>query len=630
MEVYSDFIHKSRYARYLPEENRRETWEETVSRYMEYVVGDKIPTATSKRIKQAILNHEIMPSMRALMTAGPALERDNVAGYNCAYLPIDDRRAFDEIMYILMCGTGVGFSVERRVIEKLPTIAETHFDDKSITIHVADSRIGWATAYRKLISALYDGFIPEMDYSSIRPAGSRLRTFGGRASGPEPYIQLVNYTVSAFKNAQGRKLNELEVHDIICKIAEVIVCGGVRRSALISLSNASSERLRHAKNGQWYLAEPQRALANNSVCYTETPDMGLFLKEWRALIESKSGERGIFNRNAAISNMPDRRDRAHEWGCNPCSEIILRPRQFCNLTEVVARLDDDESDLARKVELATILGTIQSTFTDFRYLGKRWKDNCEEERLLGVSLTGIMDNCILNGSVDKSLIEHGEDPTLANILQRLKDVAITTNKKWAKKLDINPSAAITCVKPSGTVSQLVGSSSGIHPRYAKHYIRRVRNDIKDPMSQVLIDEGVPYEIDSINPQQYVFSFPIMAGENAITIMDTSALDQLELWRVYNEYWCEHKPSVSIYVKEDEWLKVGAWVYEHFDEVSGISFFPHDDNSYQQAPYEEITQDVYREMEMAFPKEIDFDGITYDEDTTTSSQELACSGGACEL
>lgn len=625
MDVYSNFIHKSRYARYLSEEQRRETWEETVGRYVREVVSPHI--VQTGPIEKAILNHEIMPSMRALMTAGEALERDNVAGYNCAYVPVDDRRVFDEIMYILMCGTGVGFSVERCYIDKLPTIAEEFYDDGTTTIHVADSRIGWATAYRKLISLLFDGLAPSLDYGNIRPQGARLKTFGGRSSGPKPLVSLCDYTISLFKNAKGRKLNELEVHDLICKIAEVIVCGGVRRSALISLSNVTSERLRSAKNGSWYVAEPQRALANNSVCYTETPDIGLFLKEWSSLIESKSGERGIFSRPAATNGMPDRRDKAFEFGCNPCSEIILRPRQFCNLTEVIARHEDTLSTLERKVELATILGTIQSTFTDFRYLGKRWKDNCEEERLLGVSLTGIMDCAILNGT---SLSDISGETSLEDRLEYLKGVAIKTNKKWAKKLGINQSTAITCVKPSGTVSQLVGSSSGIHPRYAAHYIRRVRNDIKDPMSQVLIDKGVPYEIDVINPQQYVFEFPIKSPDESTHISNITAITQLELWKVYNEAWCEHKPSVSIYVQQDEWLKVGAWVYENFDIMSGVSFFPLDDNIYQQAPYQSIDEEEYVHRLSTFPSEIDFDQITYDEDTTTASQELACQGGQCEL
>lgn len=628
MNNYQQYIHQSRYARFLPDEQRRETWEETVDRYMDYFFPNDGPACDHflkkkerDELRQAILNREVMPSMRALMTAGPALDRDHVAGYNCAYVAVDDRRVFDEIMYILMCGTGVGFSVERHYIDKLPCIAEEFFDDGTIEIHVADSRIGWATAYRKLISALYDGFIPRLDTSSVRPSGARLRTFGGRSSGPEPLRDLFNYTIALFKGAAGRKLNELEVHDLICKIASVIVAGGVRRSALISLSNLTSERLRSAKSGAWYHTDPHRALANNSVAYTEKPDIGMFLREWNSLIESKSGERGIFSRDSCERNLPDRREGGHEWGTNPCSEIVLRSRQFCNLTEVVARPQDDLGTLKRKVELAALLGTMQSTLTDFRYLGKRWKDNCEEERLLGVSITGIMDCPIL----------HDLDPEreLSKRLEYLKDAAIQANKKWAKLLGIKQSAAITCVKPSGTVSQLVGSSSGIHPRYAHYYVRRVRGDNKDPLTQRLIEQGVPNEPDVTNPMCTVFSFPMRSPTGSRTINDISALDQLELWKVYNDTWCEHKPSISVYVKDDEWLKVGAWVYENFDIMSGVSFFPHDDHVYKQAPYEVVDEATYRDLVASSPKELDFTIVEVD-DNTTSSQELACAGGACEL
>jgi ribonucleoside-diphosphate reductase alpha chain len=589
---------------------------------MENVVAPALGTkrARLKEIKEAILNREIMPSMRALMTAGPALDRDHVAGYNCAYVAVDDRRVFDEIMYILMCGTGVGFSVERHHIDKLPTIADEFFDDGTTTLHIADSRIGWATAYRKLLSLLYDGLVPTLDYSKVRMAGTRLKTFGGRASGSDPLKNLCEYTIALFKSAKGRKLNELEVHDLVCKIAEVIVAGGVRRSALISLSNLTSERLRSAKSGAWYNTDPHRSLANNSVVYTERPDIGMFLKEWQSLIESRSGERGIFSRYACESSLPERREGGFEWGTNPCSEIVLRSRQFCNLTEVVARPGDSEEDLARKVELATILGTIQSTYTDFRYLGKRWKDNCEEERLLGVSLTGIMDCPLLSEMRSK---------TLPNRLERLKDVAIETNRTWAKKLGIPTSAAITCVKPSGTVSQLVGCSSGIHPRYSHYYWRRVRNDIKDPICQVLIDQGVPYELDDTNPNQYVFSFPIKAPEESVLVGDQDAIAQLELWKIYNMHWCEHKPSVSIYVSDDEWLTVGAWVYDNFDIMSGVSFFPRDNHIYKQAPYEEILLDEYNANIRTFPESLSLD-FAEDTDSTIASQELACQGGQCEL
>ena len=625
MNSYEKYIHQSRYARYLPSEGRRETWEETVDRYISFLresVGTGVVSHRDWNItRTAILNREVMPSMRALMTAGPALERDNVAGYNCAYVAVDDRRVFDEIMYILMCGTGVGFSVERQYIEKLPVVADAFFEDGSIEIHVADSRIGWATAFRKLIASLYDGFVPTVDYASIRPAGSRLKTFGGRSSGPGPLMDLFNFAINMFKQAKGRKLNELEVHDLVCKTASVIVAGGVRRSALISLSNLSSQRLRNAKSGAWYHNHPERALANNSVCYTEKPDVGMFLTEWHSLIESKSGERGIFARYACDSSLPERRESGHDWGTNPCSEIVLRSRQFCNLTEVVARPDDTIETLKEKVRLATILGTIQSTFTDFRYLGKKWKDNCEEERLLGVSLTGIMD-CPLLCDLD--------DPvSLEDRLKELRDHAIKTNEKAAAQLGIPASAAITCVKPSGTVSQLVGSSSGIHPRYAEYYIRRVRGDNKDPLTQALIAQGVPHEPDNHAPDTTVFSFPMASPPSGKRIDDVCALEQLRLWSIYDQYWCEHKPSVSIYVKDDEWLEVGAWVYENFDRMSGVSFFPHDDHIYPQAPYEAVDEATYRDLQAAHPHSLSF-SITEDSDNTTSSQELACHGGACEL
>lgn len=626
MNSYEHYIHQSRYARYLDDEGRRETWEETVERYIQHVVVPRVGDRDGGILRRAILEHEVMPSMRALMTAGPALDRDNVAGYNCAYVAVDDRRVFDEIMYILMCGTGVGFSVERKHIENLPNVAEEFFDDGSIEIHIADSRIGWATAFRKLLASLYDGFVPTVDYSKLRPAGARLRTFGGRASGPEPLRDLFNYTIEMFTNAAGRKLNELEVHDLVCKIASVIVAGGVRRSALISLSNLSSERLRSAKSGAWYHSYPHRALANNSVCYTEKPDIGVFLSEWSSLIESKSGERGIFSRDSCERYLPDRREAGHDWGTNPCSEIVLRSRQFCNLTEVVARPDDSFDGLKKKVELATILGTIQSTYTDFRYLGKRWKTNCEEERLLGVSLTGIMD-CPLLYEMDADEL-FGGNP-LADRLEELKNHAIATNKKWAKKLGIAQSAAVTCVKPSGTVSQLVGSSSGIHPRYAPYYIRRVRGDNKDPLTQSLIEQGVPHEPDNHAPDTTVFSFPTMVPDGSVTIEERTALDQLETWKIYDQHWCEHKPSVSIYVKDNEWLQVGAWVYENFDLMSGVSFFPHDDHIYPQAPYEMVDAATYRDLQSKMPGEITFD-INEADDNTTASQELACQGGACEL
>ena len=618
MDLYQQYIHKSRYARYIPELRRRETWEETVNRYVTNVVEPHVGLgSTTNQIRKAILEMDIMPSMRAMMTAGPALERDHVAGYNCAYVAVDDRKVFDEIMYILLCGTGVGFSVERKYTSQLPEVPHS-FYPASATIHVADSKIGWASATRKLVSLLFDGQVPDVDYSRLRPEGSPLKTFGGRASGPGPLRECHNFIITTFKGAAGRQLNDLECHDIICKIAESVVCGGVRRSALLSLSNLQSERLRTAKQGTWYYADPQRALSNNSVCYTERPDIGVFLKEWSALIESRSGERGLFSRYAAERELPDRREGGHDWGTNPCSEIVLRPRQFCNLTEVVARKGDTLEDLKRKVRLATILGTIQSTFTDFRYLGKKWKDNCEEERLLGVSITGIMDCTLLNTD--------NADP---HVLSDLREHAIKINTRWAKQIGISPSAAITCVKPSGTVSQLTNSSSGIHPRYARYYIRRVRQAKSDPLCQVLIDAGVPHETDVTNESQWVFDFPVKSPDDSITVDDVGAIAQLEHWKIYNANFCEHKPSVSIYVKDSEWLDVGAWVYKNFDLLSGVSFFPVDDHSYRQAPYERITSEEYDKLISVMPTEVDWN-IEEELDSTTSSQELACAGGACEL
>ena len=631
MDIYQQFIHKSRYARWLDNENRRETWDETVKRYFDFfekhLEEHKGIKAQRKELEQAVVNMEIMPSMRSLMTAGDALERDNVAGYNCAYLAVNKTRSFDECLFILMCGTGVGFSVERREVEKLPEVPEELFDTDT-TIHVADSKIGWAKAYKELIQMLYAGQIPKWDMSKIRPAGERLKTFGGRSSGKEPLDNLFRFTVEIFQNARDRKLSSIECHDIMCKIAEIVVVGGVRRSALISLSNLTDERMRNAKTGQWWLAETQRALSNNSVAYTEKPDVGIFLKEWQSLIASKSGERGIFNRQAAkkqVEKLGDRRDSNHNFGTNPCSEIILRDKEFCNLTEVVVRPEDTPETLFEKVRLASILGTWQATLTDFRYLSKEWKTNCEEEALLGVSLTGIMDNQYTNGTnVEGSL------PVLLNVL---KEAAVDTNKKVAKHLGINPSAAITCVKPSGTVSQLVDASSGIHARHSPHYIRTVRGDKKDPLCQFLVEKGIPHESDLTKPDHtWVFSFPIKTADNAICRNDKTAIEQLEFWKLYQEHWCEHKPSVTITVKEDEWIDVGAWVFRNFDMISGISFLPYSDHSYKQAPYQECSENEYLQMMDKMPGDIDWDELSkYEvEDNTRGSQEYACTGDKCEV
>lgn len=625
---YQSFIHKSRYARWIQEENRREDWEETVQRYIDnVVVNAEVPGLSDKKIqeiKDAILNLDVMPSMRAMMTAGPALARDNTCAYNCSYLPVDDPKSFDEAMFILLCGTGVGFSVERQYVTKLPEVPDELFSSET-TVVVRDSKEGWAKALRQVLALLWSGEIPKWDVSAVRPAGARLKTFGGRASGPAPLIDLFNFAVDTFKRAQGRKLNSLECHDLMCKIGEVVVVGGVRRSAMISLSNLQDDRLRHAKSGNWWESNSQRALANNSVSYTEKPDMETFMREWLALIESKSGERGIFNRQASANQAAKngRRDPNHEWGTNPCSEIILRPYQFCNLTEVVVRPTDSEESLKRKVEIATILGTIQSSYTRFPYLRKIWQRNTEEERLLGVSMTGIMDNPLTSTLSDAT----------ANLLDTLREHSVKVNKKWADAMGINQSVAIGCVKPSGTVSQLVDSASGIHARHSDYYIRTVRNDNKDPLTQFMIDMGIPNEPCVMKGDTTtVFSFPQKAPNKAITRNDMTAIEQLELWLMYQRSWCEHKPSVTITVRDEEWLDVGAFVYRHFDEMSGVSFLPHSDHTYQQAPYQDCDKETYQEFAKKMPKDIDWSRLAEweSEDHTKGSQELACTGGACEI
>ena len=619
---YQAFIHTSRYAKYFDGKGR-EAWPETVDRYIDNVIGDKVDTDTKDEIMFAILNLEIMPSMRAMMTAGIALDRDNTAGYNCSYLPVDDPKSFDEAMFILLCGTGVGFSVERQFISKLPEIPKLFESDT--TIVVKDSKEGWAKAFRQLLVLLWAGEIPLWDVSRVRPAGARLKTFGGRASGPAPLVDLFNFTVKMFREAEGRKLSSIECHDLMCKIGEIVVVGGVRRSAMISLSNLSDDRMRHAKSGNWWDNEPQRALANNSVAYTEKPDSLSFMREWMALVESGSGERGIFNREASKRQAAKngRRDSDFDFGTNPCSEIILRPYQFCNLTEVVVRATDTVDDLARKVRLATILGTIQSTYTKFPYLRKVWTTNTEEERLLGVSLTGIMDNPVMTTK------NKGLDKTLEN----LRNVAVVTNAEWSDRLGIPQSAAITCVKPSGTVSQLVDSASGIHARHSPYYVRTVRGDNKDPLTTFMKDQGIPSEPDVFKPDQTtVFSFPVKAPNKAVVTSDLSAVDQLNMWLMYQRNWCEHKPSVTINVKKDEWFEVGTFVYEHFDEMSGVSFLPYNEHTYQQAPYQEINKEEYKNILVTMPKTIDWSRLSeYEkEDTTTSSQTMACTGDVCEV
>ncbi len=621
MDAYQQYIHKSRYARYLPEEKRRETWEETVSRYVNYW-GDKLPETSRKEVYEAIHSLDVMPSMRALMTAGEALDRDNVAGFNCSYLPIDHPKAFDEMMYVLMCGTGVGFSVERQYVQKLPEVAE-EFHETDTVINVADSKIGWAKSFRELVSLLYSGQIPRWDVSRVRPAGSPLKTFGGRASGPEPLVDLFRFTVDLFREASGRKLSSVECHDLCCKIAQIVVVGGVRRSALISLSNLTDDRLRRCKHGQWWVENPQRGLANNSACYTEKPDFEAFLNEWTSLYESRSGERGVFSRVASQkqASRNERRDATFDFGTNPCSEIILRPYQFCNLSEVVVRPQDTLNSLKRKVRLATILGTLQATLTDFRYLRNIWRVNTEEEALLGVSLTGIMDHPLLSGRGDKN--------ELKKWLRAMRQEAVKVNKEWADKLGIQASTAITAVKPSGTVSQLVDSASGIHPRYSAQYIRRVRADARDPLCAVLEAAGVPVEDDVMSPSTRVFSFPIASPEGAVTASDMGAMEQLELWEIYQDEWCEHKPSMTCYYRDSEFLEVGQWLYNKFDKVSGISFLPYSDHTYQTAPYEPVDKKTYNQLAKDFPKEISWD-IEEASDMTEGSQQLACTGNNCEL
>ena len=628
---YQEFIHLSRYSRWLPKEGRRETWRETVTRYFDFFQEHlkqsckySLDKSLREELEDAVIHLKIMPSMRCLMTAGEALKRENIAGYNCSYVAVDRPQAFDEILYVLMNGTGVGFSVERQFVGNLPTVAE-EFHPSDTTIVVQDSKMGWAKAFKELVAMLYHGQIPKWDLSKVRPAGAPLKTFGGRASGPEPLRRLFEFTTEIFQNAHGRKLSSIECHDIVCKTAEIVVVGGVRRSALISLSNLSDDRMRVAKSGQWWIDNGQRALANNSACYTEKPDIGIFMDEWKALYDSKSGERGIFNRESAkkIAEKNERRDVGYDFGTNPCSEIILRSREFCNLSEVVVRPEDTEHTLLNKVRLATILGTFQSTLTNFKYVSKDWKKNCVEERLLGVSLTGIMDNKWTAGKLN------GLDVLLKN----LKQMSVDTNKEWSKKLKINQSAAITCVKPSGTVSQLVDSASGIHARHNPFYIRTVRGDKKDPLTKMMVEQGFPAEDDVMKPNDTtVFSFPIKCSPDAVFRQDLTAIEQLELWKTYQVHWCEHKPSVTISVKEEEWIDVGAGVYKNFDLMSGVSFLPYSEHTYKQAPYQDCNEKEYKDLLNKMPTSVDWNKLSEYEksDMTVGSQELACSAGSCEI
>jgi len=641
--TYQEYIHLSRYARWDYSQGRRETWDETVERYFNFFTewleekhDYKLENGEKTELENMVKELGVMPSMRCLMTAGPALKKENTAGYNCSYVKVDNQRSFDEILYVLMNGTGVGFSVEEEYTTQLPVIPDELYDTDTVIV-VADSKLGWAKAFKELISLLYGGHIPKWDVSKVRPAGSPLKTFGGRASGPEPLVDLFNFTINTFKNATGRKLKQIECHDIVCKTAEIVVVGGVRRSALISLSDLNDREMRFAKSGQWWEQNVQRALANNSVNYKEKPDVGTFMREWLSLYDSKSGERGIYNSMSAKRTVERlngryrdgsgdnirRRIAREDFGTNPCSEIILRSREFCNLSEVVIRRDDTRESLKTKVKYATILGTFQSTLTDFKYLSREWKRNCEEERLLGVSLTGIMDNPLTNGSKGK----------LDELLEELRDIAYETNCEWADKLGVPRSAAITCVKPSGTVSQLVDSASGIHARHNPFYIRTVRADNKDPLCKLMQEMGFPNEPDVTKPEHTtVFSFPMKTPKGAVCRMDMSALEQLELWKTYADSWCEHKPSVTISVKEDEWVDVAAWVYENFDSISGISFLPFSEHVYRQAPYQDCTEEEYKEALKTMPKNVDWAELSKYEsqDYTVASQELACTAGGCEV
>jgi len=623
MDQYQQYIHKSRYARYMDDEQRREEWGETINRYVSFFTErNQIDDIMAEELYNAIFEQKVMPSMRCMMTAGAALKRDNVAAFNCSYLPIDSPRSFDELMYILMCGTGVGFSVERDYVNQLPVVADSFHDTKT-TVVVSDSKVGWASAFRELISLLYAGKVPKCDLTKVRPSGARLKTFGGRASGPQPLADLFNFSVDLFKGAAGRKLTSLECHDLVCKIADIVVVGGVRRSALISLSNVTDNRMANAKNGEWYISNGQRALANNSAVYSEKPDFDTYSSEMKRLYDSKSGERGIFSRIAAqkVAARNERRDATPKFGTNPCSEIILRPYQFCNLSEVIVRPDDTLQTLKEKVRLATILGTLQATLTDFRYLRNIWKRNTEEEALLGVSMTGIMDCKLTNGST-------GEE-ALGKLLDNLRTVSVETNRQWAAALGINQSTAITCVKPSGTVSQLTDSASGIHPRFSDYYVRTVRADKKDPLATAMLEAGFPYEEDVMNNSNWVFSFPQKAPDKAVTVESMGAMEQLRLWKTYQDHWCEHKPSMTCYYNDDNFYAVCQWIWENFDSVSGISFLPEAEHVYKQAPYQKIDKKTYQKLSKEMPKQFEWD-IEEKEDNTEGAQTLACVAGVCEI
>jgi ribonucleoside-diphosphate reductase alpha chain len=630
MSPYNTFIAKSRYSRYLDDKGRREHWSETVARYFDFMTEHlktkqnyTLSPELRKELETAVVNLEVVPSMRAVMTAGPALERQNVAAFNCSYLPIDDPKAFDEAMYILLCGTGVGFSVEQQYVSKLPEVPEQLFASQT-TIVVSDSKEGWAKSLRQLIALLYSGEVPRYDLSKVRPAGARLKVFGGRASGPGPLEELFKFTIAKFRGAVGRRLSSIECHDILCKIGEVVVVGGVRRSAMISLSDLSDDKMAHAKAGNWWDGQGQRALANNSATYAETPSIGQFMREWSSIYESHSGERGIFNREASQKQAAKngRRDETYAFGTNPCSEIILRPYQFCNLSSCIVRSYDTVSTLENKVRLATILGTFQASLTEFPYLRKIWEKNTKEEALLGVSMTGICDNELLNNPDDEDLPAR---------LERLRDVAITTNIEFAATIGINQSVAVTAIKPEGTVSQLCSTASGIHPQHSKYYIRRVRADNKDPLTQFMLSSGFVGEPCYLKPDSTtVFSFPVKVDDGGLLREDLTAIQHLRLWLLFQRHYCEHKPSVTISVREDEWMDVGAWVYRHFDEVTGVSFLPMDGGTYKQAPYEECDEETYNKLKALVPNAVDWENFKEYDDNVEGAQTLSCTAGGCEI
>jgi ribonucleoside-triphosphate reductase (thioredoxin) len=630
MTPYNTFIAKSRYSRYLDEKGRREHWGETVTRYFDFMEKHletkqnyKLTPELRKELQDAVTHLDVVPSMRAVMTAGPALERQNVAAFNCSYLPIDDPKAFDEAMYILLCGTGVGFSVEQQYVKKLPEVPEQLFDSKT-SIVVSDSKEGWAKSLRQLLALLYAGEIPKFDVSRVRPAGARLKTFGGRASGPGPLEELYKFCVTKFKGAAGRRLTSLECHDILCKIGEVVVVGGVRRSAMISLSDLSDDKMAHAKAGNWWEHQGQRALANNSATYTETPSIGQFIREWSSIYDSHSGERGIFNREASQKQAAKngRRDASYDFGTNPCSEIILRPYQFCNLSSCIIRSTDDVDSISNKIRLATILGTFQASLTDFPYLRKVWQKNTEEEALLGVSMTGILDNTLLNNP---------DDPELPARLEKLRDIAVAVNAEFAAAIGINQSVAVTAVKPEGTVSQLCSTASGIHPQHSKYYIRRVRADNKDPLTEFMKQAGFVAEPCFMKPDSTtVFSFPVKVADGALLREDLTAIEHLRLWLLFQRHYCEHKPSVTISVLENEWMDVGAWTFKHFDEVTGVSFLPMDGGTYKQAPYEECTEETYNQLKMLLPETVDWENFREYDDNVEGAQTLSCTAGGCEI